>query len=105
MKWCGSIGFSATIENPPYSGIYEPGITERKYYGDVIRKSRSLVSSDVIDDISISNTISIVADSYARENAGTMCYAVIEGSKWKIKSIDASTYPRLTLTLGELYNE
>ena len=39
-KWFGTIGFADTVEIRP--GVWEEQITEAKYYGDVIKNSRSL---------------------------------------------------------------
>lgn len=103
MKWYGKIGFSETKETEP--GLWETVISEREYYGDLIRNSRSLQAPDKInDDINICNEISILADPYAIQNFHTMKYAEFMGAKWKINNITVS-FPRLILSLGGLYNE
>lgn len=101
-KFYGAIGYAKTVETMP--GVWTEQITERDYYGDVIRNSRRLQSSDKVnDDISISNQISIVADPYAINNFHSMRYAEFMGAKWKISDVEVQ-YPRLLLTLGGLYN-
>lgn len=101
-KFYGKIGYASTVETKP--GVYEEQIVERSYYGDLIRNTRRLQSSDQVnDDINISNEISIVADPYATNNFHTMRYAVFMGTKWKISNVEVS-YPRLILTLGGVYN-
>lgn len=101
-KFYGAIGYAKTVETKP--GVWTEQITERDYYGDVIRNSRRLQSSDKVnDDISISNQISIVADPYAINNFHSMRYAEFMGAKWKISDVEVQ-YPRLLLTLGGLYN-
>ena len=101
-KFYGAIGYAKTAETMP--GVWTEQITERDYYGDVIRNSRRLQSSDKVnDDISISNQISIVADPYAINNFHSMRYAEFMGAKWKISDVEVQ-YPRLLLTLGGLYN-
>lgn len=101
-KFYGKIGYASTVETKP--GVYEEQIVERSYYGDLIRNTRRLQSSDKVnDDINISNEISIVADPYATNNFHTMRYAVFMGTKWKILNVEVS-YPRLILTLGGVYN-
>lgn len=101
-KFYGKIGYASTVETKP--GVYEEQIVERSYYGDLIRNTRRLQSSDKVnDDINISNEISIVADPYATNNFHTMRYAVFMGTKWKISNVEVS-YPRLILTLGGVYN-
>ena len=79
-------------------------ITERNYYGDVIRNTRRLQSADKVnDDINISNEISIVADPYANDHFYAIRYVVFQGAKWKVSNVDVQ-YPRLILSLGGLYN-
>lgn len=102
-KWFGKIGFNVgTVETAP--SVYKETITEREYYGDVIRNQRRLQTTDKVnDDIEINNEISIVADPYAMENFHMMRYITFMGTKWKISSVEVE-YPRLSLTLGGVYN-
>ena len=101
-KFYGAIGYAKTVETMP--GVWTEQITERDYYGDVIRNSRRLQSSDKVnDDINISNQISIVADPYAINNFHSMRYAEFMGAKWKISDVEVQ-YPRLVRSLGGLYN-
>ena len=101
-KYCGVIGYAETVETSP--GVWTEEITERKYYGDLIRNTRKLQSSgNQNDNITISNEISIVADPFAYENFHAIRYAEFMGSKWKVTSVDVQ-YPRLILSLGEVYN-
>lgn len=102
MKWFGTIGYAETVETKP--GVWEEQITKREYFGDLLRNSRRIQSSDKVNgDLDISNEISIVSDPYAYENFHSMRYAEFMGAKWKITNIEVQ-YPRLTLTLGGLYN-
>ena len=101
-KYCGKIGFATTVESVP--GNWTEQITERTYYGDLIRNSRKLQSSgNQNDNIVISNEISIVADPFVKENFHAIRYAEYMGTKWKVSSVDVQ-YPRLVLGLGEVYN-
>lgn len=85
-------------------GVWEPSIIERPYYGDLIKNTRRLQSTDKVnDDINISNEVSIVADPYAMTNFHTMRYVQFMGAKWKITNVEVQ-YPRLILSLGGLYN-
>lgn len=103
-KFCGMIGYAETKETPPDSGIWKEEITEHKHYGDLIRNSRRLQSSDKVnDDINISNELSIVANPYAMNNFHSMRYVEFMGAKWKITNVEVQ-YPRLILTLGGVYN-
>ena len=103
-KWYGTIGYAETVEQPENSGIWVETITERSYYGDVIRNSRRLESAgQVNDNVFVSNQISIVADPFANQNFHAMRYAEFMGTKWKITNVEVQ-YPRLLLTLGVKYN-
>lgn len=102
-KWFGKIGYAITAETRP--GVWEEEVVEREYYGDVIRNSRRLQSGDKVnDDLNISNQLSIVSDPYANENFHAMRYAEFMGAKWKVTDVEVQ-YPRLTLTLGGVWNE
>lgn len=103
MKFSGMIGFIKTGETSP--DVYTPTYTERHYMGDVLKNSVKWSNkNEVNDDILIQNRISILADRYMAENIGYMRYVVWNKVKWKITDIDI-TYPRMTLTLGGLWNE
>lgn len=103
MKYCGQIGYSQTVETSP--GVWTETITERTYYGDVIRSNRRLQDSNQINDnVTISNEISVIADPYACHNFHMIRYLTFMGTKWKVSSVDVQ-YPRLILTIGGLYNE
>lgn len=103
MKWSGKIGFVETKETRP--GVWENVTTERNFYGDVIRDIRKNQSSgQVNDDINISNRISIVSNSFVRDNLAFMKYIEFMGTKWKITDVEVQ-YPRLILTIGGLWNE
>jgi hypothetical protein len=101
-KYYGKIGYAETVETAP--GVWTEEITERTYFGDLIRNTRRLQSSDKVnDDINIANELSIVADPYAMNNFHTMRYAEFMGARWKVSTVEVQ-YPRLILTLGGLYN-
>mgnify|MGYP003475670747 CR=1 FL=1 len=100
-KFYGAIGFAVTEESSP--GVYKETIEERNYYGDLIRNTRRLQTSDKLnDDINVANEISIISDPYANQNFHAIRYVEFMGSKWKVSSVEVS-YPRLILTLGGLY--
>ncbi len=102
-KWFGKVGYATNVESSP--GIWEEGIVERQYYGDVIRISRNLQNtSQVVNTIDISNEFSIVADPFAYEHFHEMLYVEFMGARWKITKVDASQRPRLILSVGGVYN-
>lgn len=84
--------------------MWEEVITERKYYGDVNRNSfKYQSSSDLNDNLTISNEISIVADEFANVHFHAMRYVVFMGVKWKINNVEVRR-PRLILNVGGVYN-
>ena len=103
-KFYGIVGYVKTVETEP--GVYSEEITERTYFGDIIRNTRMLQNSSVgtNDNINISNQISIVSDPYAIQNFHSIRYVEFMGTNWKVTSVDASQYPRLILSMGGLYN-
>ena len=101
-KWYGIIGYVNKVEAEP--GVWEEEVIERTYYGDTIRNTRILQNSgDINDNVNITNQLSIVADPYANTHIYAMRYAEFQGTKWKVSSIEVQ-YPRLILTLGDVYN-
>lgn len=109
-KWAGKVGFIISAEqiDPDTNrgtGVWEEKPIERLYYGDVIRNTRRLQSSNNLNDnITISNELSILADPFANENFHSIRYAEFMGTKWKVTNVEVQ-YPRLQLSLGEVYNE
>lgn len=101
-KWFGKVGFAIQKESEP--GIYIDEIVDREYYGNLHRNYRRLQStSDFNDSVNVSNEISILADPYANENFHSIRYAEFMGTKWKVTTVDVQ-YPRLILSLGDVYN-
>lgn len=102
-KWYDVIGFAdEPVETSP--GVWTNGMHERSYYGDVFRNTRELENGNKVnDDISVGNSISIVADAYAGEHFFAMQYIKWAGTLWKISSVEVQS-PRLLLRLGGVYN-
>lgn len=101
-RFCGVVGFAQTVETKP--GVWEEQITERTYYGDIVRNVRRLQNtSGLNDNVEVSNNISIVADPFATQNFHAIRYVTYMGTKWKVSNVDVQ-YPRLILTMGGVYN-
>ena len=101
-KFYGMIGFVATEEGKP--DVWEERLTERPYYGDLIRNTHRFQNTEHLnDDLVLSNEISIVADPFASQNFHLMRYITFMGTKWKITNVEVQ-YPRLILTVGGVYN-
>ena len=101
-KFYGEIGFSKSELVKP--GVYEDRIIARQYAGDVLQNSRRIQNSgNLIDDVVVSNRISIVADDFATQNLPFARYVVWNGNAFEVTSYEYA-YPRIILTLGGLYN-
>lgn len=104
MKFRGEVGYGESIETPPGSGVWIDTITEVPYYGDIIRNTRNLDPGDKLnDDISVSNSISIVSDEFANIHFFKIKYVRWSGVLWTVTSVEVKS-PRLILTLGSVYN-
>jgi len=101
-KFYGIIGYSVTEETSP--GVWTESITERNYYGDVIRNTRRWQPGEGLNDnLTINNIISIVADPFAYQHFHAIRYIKWMGASWKIDNIEVQK-PRLILTIGGVYN-
>ena len=102
-KFYGAVGYSETVEITP--GRYEEAeVTERMYYGDVIKVGRKFQNGDkVISDLTIHDDLSILADPYAMDHFHNMKYVKMYGAAWEITDVQVN-YPRLRLTIGGVYN-
>ena len=103
-KFYGIIGYGETVEDPPGSGVWIDHITERKSYGDLIRNTRQTPEREYLNnDLTVSNSISIVADAYARQHFHAIRYVSWSGALWVVTNVEVQS-PRLLLTLGGVYN-
>lgn len=103
MRYYGKVGYFTTEETKP--GLFESKMIYRKHKGDVVRNyKRTQDASKVNSDISVNNSISIVADPYAHEHFFEIKCVEWQGALWSVSSVEVQ-YPRLILELGGLYNE
>lgn len=103
-KFHGEVGYGFAEEEPPDSGVYIDKITERNYFGDVVRNSRNLKDGEKVNkDLSVSNSISIVADPYANEHFLAIRYVRWMGVLWSVTEVEVQS-PRLIFRLGGVYN-
>lgn len=101
-KFYGQIGYGETLETAP--GVWEDTIVEYPYYGDVIRNTRKLSEGESLNnDLSVGNSISIVADAYANEHFFAIRYIQWAGALWTVSDVEVQS-PRLLLRLGGVYN-
>lgn len=101
-KFYGKVGYAEISETSP--GVNTEHLTERSYYGDVIRNVRKLEPGESVNDnVDVNNSLSIVADPYAYQHFFAIRYVQWMGVYWKVSNVEVQ-YPRLLLTVGGVYN-
>jgi len=101
-KFHGVVGYAELVEAE--KSVWVEQIVTKNATGDIIKNvTRVQAGSAINDNITISNVISIVADSYAIEHMFALRYVTWMGVKWKATSVDVQL-PRLLITLGGVYN-
>lgn len=101
-KFYGAIGYALLIESKP--GVWIDKVIEKNYRGDVVLDQRRWQSADKVnDDLSLDNSISIIADEYAHNNVGNMKYIVWNNTPWEIQSFSINR-PRIVIQIGGIYN-
>lgn len=101
-KYFGKVGCGESTETAP--GVWKDVITETSYLGDVVRNTRQLHDGmKVNDDITVGNSISIVADDYISEHILAIRYVEWAGTLWTVSDVTVES-PRLLLTLGNKYD-
>jgi hypothetical protein len=106
MRFSGTVGFATSTETSP--GVWADVITERPYFGNIVRDSRRLegpaqVPPETNADIALGNSFSIVADAEAFNTYLKMRYVKWKGNYWTITNVEVSR-PRLVLTIGGQWN-
>ena len=101
-RFAGIVGYGETVEKA--EGVWEDVIFEKRYFGDVLRPSRKLTNGENLNnDLTVGNTISVVADAYANEHFFAIRYVKWAGVLWTVTKVDVQA-PRLLLALGGVYN-
>lgn len=104
MKFFGQVGYGHSVEDPDQNGVWDDVVTERPYYGDVVRNNRRLITgAEVNSDLTTSNSIEILADPYALDNFFAIRYVEWAGTRWIVSNVETRR-PRLILQLGGVYN-
>lgn len=102
MKWFGKIAFADQVDDG--TGIWENKIVERDYFGDILQNSKRNQVTEINQDITVTNQLSVIADPYLLDSFHKILYVTFMGSKWRVSEVQVG-YPRLTLSFGSLYNE
>jgi hypothetical protein len=101
-RFHGRVGFGEATETKP--GVFADAIVEHVFYGDIVQNRRNLQQGESLNkDLSVSNSISIVGDAYAREHFFAIRYVEWAGQFWTVTGVEVQA-PRLILQLGEVYN-
>ena len=102
-KFYGRVGYAVSAETAP--GVWTDSITDRNYQGDLVKDTSSkwIPTDELNDNMTISNSISIVADPFAYQHFHEIKYVEFEGILWKVTSIEVKR-PRLILNLGGVWN-
>lgn len=101
-KFFGKVGYVIPTETAP--GVWVEKAHERSYRGDIVRNNYRWDNAETLNDnFTISNTISIVADTFAFDNLPAIKYVEWMGHPWKVTSVEIQR-PRLNLTIGGVYN-
>lgn len=102
-RFYGKVGFAQeNVKIGP--GVWDDVIVEYMYSGDVVRTMlRFQEGESVNNDLSVSNSISIVADEFARNHFFAIRYVEWAGALWTINNVEFKS-PRLLMRLGSVYN-
>jgi hypothetical protein len=103
MRFFGIVGYGKTGEAA--EGVWVDNITERSYYGDVVKDTRRIATTgtDVNSDVTTGNSIEIIADPYALEHFHAIKYVEWSGALWSVTETEAKR-PRIILRLGGVYD-
>lgn len=106
MKYSGNAGFRITdVEVEP--DVFEPQVVVKKVRGDVVTSRYHHDQNgdkSTIDNIRITNQISLVADQFFMKHISNLLYLEYQEVKWKVESFTIRP-PRVILDLGGVYNE
>jgi hypothetical protein len=101
-RFFGKVGYGQDVDKG--GSVWETVITEKEYFGDVIRDFRRLQDGEKVNkNLTTSTSVSIVSDSYANENVRAIRYVEWAGALWEVTVVDQE-HPRLILQLGGVYN-
>ena len=102
-RFFGRIGYGESVETAP--GVHELMILLSVHITEMLFEMREISNQEKISiaDLSVQNSISIVADAYANDHFFAIRYVEWAGALWTVSSVEVQS-PRLLLRLGEVYN-
>jgi len=103
-RFYGEVGYGKSVESTTDDGVWTEDIDEVCYFGDIIRNARNLnYSQSVNGELTVANSISIVADQRAIDDFLNIKYVRWGGVYWIVTTVEVQS-PRLILNLGGVYN-
>ena len=104
-RYYGKVGFlKDEVESEDRPSRFAPVMEERFYAGDLLKNYASQQSAEKsVDDVTINDDLSIVADPYALNHFSSIKYVELFGTLWEAKSVSVE-YPRLRISFGGVYN-
>ena len=115
-KFSGCLGFAIIKEHCELdestgkmvrTGRMDEHIVEKPAFGDILQfsfGSKNNENQSNIDDLRLSNRFSVIGNTYFFENFHLMKYVLWSGVKWKVTNVNVE-FPRLVITVGDVYNE
>lgn len=104
-RFYGKVGFlkdEAESESRP--SRFVPEMEERYYTGNLLKNSISAQAAEKpLDDFTLNNDISIVADPYALNHFSSMKYVEFMNTLWEVKMAKVE-YPRIRISTGGMYH-
>jgi hypothetical protein len=101
-RFSGKVGYAQTVDQG--DGVFVEQLTARTYFGDVIRNSLRIGNGEKVnDDLSVGNSIAVIADAYLTSHFSAIRYVEWAGTAWKVEEVTLA-HPRLILRLGGVYN-
>lgn len=101
-KYHGMIGYIIPTETRP--GNWKEIPIEKEAYGDFLEDRSNIQTTDKISkNISLSGRLVVMIDKFAMTNFQHIRYATFMDTAWSVTSVRPA-YPKLHLTLGEMYN-
>lgn len=101
-KYHGKIGYIMPVE--VREGVWKEKPIEKEAYGDFLEDRTNVQNADKVSkNISLSGRLVVMIDQFAMTNFQHIRYAMFMGTAWSVTSVRPA-YPKLHLTLGEMYN-
>lgn len=101
-KFRGTIGYVG--EGKEVGGVWKEEMIEFPCIAEDATRSVTQTSTETVNpELSSGNSVSIVADAYARAHYFAIRYIILEGVPWRVAEATVR-YPRLVLRLGGVYS-